>query len=201
MRLRDFAVVCLCWVIFGGLAEAQESRTLVTVAAPAKMDGKEFDKVRIAVNGRVKTIDPGKTAEFSVAASEGEDVDVHVWAIRKGVFSDDTVQTWTAAIPLSGSGHLDYTALSFGRGTWGQWPLVVFQSNGTVFDILLDGRTLGTIGVAGITEIKRGIQPNQGHTLAWRISANDVCTKNVTLPESVSRTYVCDAKTKQVAER
>jgi hypothetical protein len=183
MRLRDFAVVCLCWVIFGGLAEAQESRTLVTVAAPAKMDGKEFDKVRIAVNGRVKTIDPGKTAEFSVAAS------------------DDTVQTWTAAIPLSGSGHLDYTALSFGRGTWGQWPLVVFQSNGTVFDILLDGRTLGTIGVAGITEIKRGIQPNQGHTLAWRISANDVCTKNVTLPESVSRTYVCDAKTKQVAER
>lgn len=202
MRLRHFAIVCLLGTIFGGLAEGQGSRTLVTVKAPAaNADSAEFDKVRIAVNGSVKTIDPGKTAEFSVAASAGQKVDVQVAAIRKGVFSDDTVQTWNDAIPVSGSGHLEYVALAFGHGTWGQWPLVVFQSSGAVFDVLLDGKILGTIGAAGISEIKRGIQPNLGHTLVWQVSAKEVCTKNVKLPENVSRTYVCDGRTKQVAER
>ena len=201
MRLRNLALVCLCGAIFGGLAEGQGSRTLVTVKAPAaNMDGKEFDKVKIAVNGSVQITDPGKTAEFSVPAGEGQEVDVHVTAIRKGVFADDTVLTWNDVILASGSGHLNYTALAFGHGTWGQWPSVVFQSNGSVFDVLLDGRTLGTIGVAGISEIKRGIFPNQDHTLAWQTSAQEVCTKSVKLPENVTRIYTCDAKTKLVAE-
>jgi hypothetical protein len=201
MRFCNANILCLFIAIFGELAGAQESRTDVTVKAPpANSGGKDFDKVRITVNGSVKTVEPGQTTDFSIAASEGQKLDVQVYAIHKGIFSDDTMQTWKAAIPLSGSGHVNYTASSFGQSIWGQWPLVVFQSDAALFDIILDGtKSLGTIG-AGRPNLKKGIEPNQNHTLIWRSSASDICTKEVKLPENVSRTYVCDAKTKQVAE-
>ena len=203
MRAFKFSTIWLFFIVLGGAPGAQESRTEVMVKAPStKLEGKTFDKVRIAVNGNVKFIDPGETADFTVAASAGENLNLQIRAINKGTFSDATVQTWNAAIPLSGSGHVSYTALSLGQGVWGEWPSVIFHSDALLFDIFLDSAPtpLGTIG-GGRPDLKKGIKPDQNHTLIWRSSSTDVCSKAVKLPENVSRTYICDAKTKQVSEK
>ena len=200
--MADYRAVALSIMVFLGVAGAQESTTQVNIKAPtSKSGGKDFNQVRVTVNGMVRTVPPGQETQFVLPASEGDQVHVDLKTLKKGVFSDEEIQHWEGATRLNGSGHVEYFTLSHGVGRFGQWPSIIFEATGAVLDVIMDGQTLGTIGTAGVTQIKRGIPPDQNHTLKWRAGTTDVCNKDVLLTVNVQRTYVCDSKTRLVAEQ
>jgi hypothetical protein len=195
-RLTVWAAMATAACLYGfavlPAASAQEGELTEAIVRIPAAPNHEFDYAEVQVNGMEAKTGPGEETLFRLAAKRGDTLKVDIRLLLSA--SPAPVKEWHRTEELNGSGHVLYTAVLNGAGYFTQWPLVVLKGS-VPLDVWIDH------SVSGTTELSKGIAPGQEHTFEWKDGQFTVCSRKISLPANVTRTWTCNAATGSVDGR
>jgi hypothetical protein len=96
-------------------------------------------------------------------------------------------KNWEGNFKLIGSEKISIALGSEGNLSLRQWPKVEFEFSGSVADIKIDGKVIGS------TFCAKTLEPDVDHTIEWVKTGNVHCSKTIRLTFNQKRRYTCNS--------